>query len=105
MFTVNIDEETINLLIKSEINKRLDQLQEKQTFWDTDDLKKHCRMSWNTIQDTFFHHPDFPKVKVGGKWLYPAKETQAFLLCWLKAKMTSIETTSSQQRKTNKAKS
>lgn len=83
MFQVSIEEEYIEKLLKKEIQKRLNRLDKQQTFWNTDDLKKHTRMSWNTIQDTFFHDPDFPKAKVGGKWLYPAKEAEQFLLEWL----------------------
>ena len=83
MLTVNLDESAVNEMLKVEIKKHLEKLEHQQTFWDSDDLKKHCRMSWNTIQDTFFHEPDFPKAKIGGRWLYPAKEAEQFLLSWL----------------------
>lgn len=86
MISVNLDEVKVTEIMKSEIQKHLAELERQQTFWDSDDLKKHVRMSWNTIQDTFFHDPGFPKVKIGGKWLYPAKETEQFLLDWLKRK-------------------
>lgn len=87
MLTVQVDENLINELLQMEIQKRLDKLERQQTFWDTDDLKKHTRMSWNTIQDNFFHDPDFPKAKIGGKWIYPAKEAEQFLLNWLQKRM------------------
>ncbi len=87
MLTVQIDEQQVDELLQAEIQKRLDKLERQQTFWNTDDLKRHTRLSWNTIQDTFFHHPDFPKAKVGGKWLYPAKEAEQFLLNWLTKRM------------------
>lgn len=83
MFQVHIDENVIEDLLRDEIQKRLDKLDRQQTFWDTADLKRHVSMSWSTIQDTFFHDPDFPKAKVGGKWYFPAKEAEEFLLTWL----------------------
>lgn len=86
MITVNVDEQLLQSLVQDELKKRLDELEQQQTFWDSEDLKKHARMSWNTIQDTFFHEEGFPKAKIGGKWLYPAKETEAFLLKWLEAR-------------------
>lgn len=56
---------------------------EPTVFWDSKELKRQTCLSWNTIQDKFFFDPAFPKRKVGGKWLYPAKETAAFLEKWL----------------------
>lgn len=84
MFQVHIDENVIEDLLRDEIQKRLDKLDLQQTFWDTADLKRQVSMSWSTIQDTFFHDPDFPKAKVGGKWYFPAKEAEEFLLVWIR---------------------
>lgn len=84
MINIEVDQEWLEELVRNEVRLILAETEEKQTFWDSDDLKKHVRMSWNTIQETFFHEPGFPKAKVGGKWLYPAKETEQFLLEWLK---------------------
>jgi len=47
---------------------------------------RRTNLSWNTIQDNFFHDKGFPKMKIGGKWLYPAKEAEEFLLVWLENK-------------------
>ncbi|MFV8516235.1 hypothetical protein [Bacillus sp. SBS7] len=40
-------------------------------------------MSWDTIQKELFLNQRFQKLKVDGKWYFPAKETKAFLLNWL----------------------
>ena len=82
-----MDEEAIKQLYVEAIEKKLKDIDKELIFWDTKELKRRTSLSWNTIQDNFFHHKDFPKVKLGGKWLFPAKETEAFLLKWLKGKM------------------
>lgn len=67
--------------------EKLDQiLREADTefvFWDTNELVKRTCMSFDTIQKTFFYHPQFPKFKIGGKWYYPSRKTRDFLEAWL----------------------
>lgn len=85
MIQIQIDEKQLEKLYMAEIQKRLDQLDEVITFWDTKELKRQTNMSWNTMQEKFFHHPDFPKFNIGNKWYFPAAECRAFLLEWAKA--------------------
>lgn len=54
----------------------------KQVLWDSNDLKAYTRMSWNTIQESFFHDPNFPKFKVGNKWFFSAKKAEMFIDNW-----------------------
>lgn len=89
MIQVHVDEQAVEQLYLQAINNRLDEIDKKLVFWDSSDLKRCTRMSWNTIQDNFFHEPDFPKVKVGGKWYFPAKETEEFLNKWLKERRSN----------------
>lgn len=56
----------------------------RHTFWDMKELCHQTNMSENFIKDQFFYDEEFPKRRVGRKWLMPAKETEAFLLAWLK---------------------
>jgi len=65
------------------IEEKLKEVELDLVFWDSAELKRRTCTSWNTIQDTFFHDPRFKKVKIGGKWYFPAKDTQQFLLEWL----------------------
>lgn len=83
MISVNVDEAQLNTIIKSEMQKKMAELEHAYTFWDTKELRRRTCMSWGTIQDTFFHDKDFPKAKVGGKWYFPAKATNEFLIGWL----------------------
>ncbi len=80
---IKIDEEEVRKLYLEEMEKHFKKINAELTFWDSMELKRRTCMSWNTISSTFFYDPRFPKYKVGGKWYFPAKETQKFLLTWL----------------------
>ena len=83
MLEVKVDEQVIHQLVKEEIQQKLKEVDAELVFWDKKELVRRTCMSWNFIQERFFFHPDFPKYKVGGKWLFPAEKTKRFLLEWL----------------------
>ncbi|MFD2613570.1 group-specific protein [Paenibacillus gansuensis] len=83
MIAVKIDEEAILRECKQRITELLKQVDADLVFWDRNELQKRTCMSWNYIQDNFFFDPRFKKKKVGGKWLFPAKEGRQFLELWL----------------------
>lgn len=82
MIKIQLDEQQLKEIYLEEIDKRLKEIDEEISFWDTKELKRQTNMSWNTIQDNFFHDPDFPKFKLGQKWYFPAYECKAFLRNW-----------------------
>jgi hypothetical protein len=84
MIQVQIDEQEVRKLYLQKLEEKLKEIDRELVFWDTAELKRRTCMSWNTIQKEFFFDARFPKFKVGGKWLFPAKECQEFLLTWLK---------------------
>lgn len=86
MIQIQVDQEAIEKMYMEAIKLKIQELDKGLVFWDTKELKRRTCLSWNTIQDNFFHHKDFPKVKIGGKWMYPAKETEEFLETWLDEK-------------------
>ena len=58
--------------------------EEKQTVHEsplltTKEVCKQLNMSWNSVQKHFFHLEEFPKKKIGNKWLYHRKELESFL--------------------------
>lgn len=83
MIEVNIDHEFVETICREEIKKRLDKAEFDMVMWDKNELIRRTCMSWSTIQRTFFVIPDFPKVKLGGKWYFDAKKTTEFLLEYL----------------------
>ncbi|MDC3414304.1 group-specific protein [Terrihalobacillus insolitus] len=83
MLQIQVDEEVIKELYQKAIDERLKELDQELVYWDTKELKRRTCMSWNTILNTFFWEDDFPKVKIGGKWYFPADEAKRFLNQWL----------------------
>lgn len=83
MLEVKVDEQVIHQLVKEEIQQKIKEVDSELVFWDRNELLRRTCMSWNFIQEQFFFHPDFPKYKVGTKWVFPAEKTKRFLLEWL----------------------
>lgn len=90
MIQIQVDETVVENMYREAINKKIQQINEELVFWDSKELKRRTCLSWNTIQEHFFHHKDFPKVKIGGKWLFPAKETEIFLKMWINERRESV---------------
>ncbi|MBS4203691.1 group-specific protein [Lederbergia citrea] len=83
MIKIQVDESEIRQMYQDAIESRLEKLDKEMVYWDSSELKKRTCMSWNTIQNTFFFDDDFPKIKVGGKWYFPAEKVKRFLEEWL----------------------
>lgn len=86
MIEVTLDENEIREMYEKRLEEHLNKLDNEVLFWDTKELEKQTSLCINTIKNEFFYNPDFPKHKVGNKWLFPAKETKQFLLNWIKNK-------------------
>ncbi len=84
MLEIKLDENKVEDLMLQEIKKKMQQIENRYAYWNMDELCKQTSMSINNIKEKFFYDPRFPKYKVGGKWLMPAKECEAFLLQWIK---------------------
>jgi phage pi2 protein 07 len=81
---VQLDEIQVEKLMQQELQKKLQQLESRYTYWSMEELCKQTSMSINNIKEKFFYDPRFPKYKVGGKWYMPAQECESFLLQWIK---------------------
>lgn len=84
MLTIQLNEEEIQQRFDEELKKRLDRIESQKTFWDMKTLCQQTCLSENTIKEKFFYDERFPKFKIGGKWMFPARETENFLLSWLR---------------------
>lgn len=84
MLNIQLDNKIIEQRFIEELRKRLDQIERRKTLWDMKELCKQTSMSENTIKEKFFYDKRFPKYKIGGKWYFPAVETECFLLMWIK---------------------
>ena len=86
---VQIDEGQIIEMAREEIREKLKSVENDFVFWDIKTLCEKTCMSRSFVLETFFFHPNFPRHKVGGKWLIPAKEASEFLIKWLKQQPSS----------------
>ncbi|WP_430476725.1 hypothetical protein [Bacillus cereus] len=84
MLDIKIDEQKIEELFLEELRKRLDNIEQRKTFWDMKELCRQTSMSGSSIREYFFYDERFPKFKIGGKWYFPALEAENFLLMWIK---------------------
>jgi hypothetical protein len=83
MLTVKVDENEVRKMCFQKIRELIKEVDAEFVFWDTAELKKRTCMCWNTIQESFFFDPRFPKHKVGSKWYFPARQTRLFLEQWI----------------------
>ena len=81
---LKVDDNQIEVMLQKELKERLNHLEHRYTFWDLEELSRQTHMSINFIKDKFFFDARFKKYRVGRKWLFPAKETEEFLLLWLR---------------------
>lgn len=84
IITVSIDKAEMERLVQKEIKAQIQEINADLIYWDIKELCRRTCMSRSFILEQFFYHPDFPKYKVGTKWLMPAKETEEYLSNWLK---------------------
>lgn len=84
MLKIQVDEAAIKEMYEEAIDKKLEELNEEFVFWDSKELMRRTCLSWNTMQEHFFHDPKFPKAKIGSKWYFPAKEAEEYLVNWFK---------------------
>ncbi|EJW14661.1 group-specific protein [Paenibacillus alvei] len=83
MISVSVDEVEVKRMCREKITAMIKEIDAEFVYWDTAELKRRTKMSWNLIQKTFFFDKRFPKRRVGRNWYYPARETRDFLETWL----------------------
>lgn len=83
MLDIQINQSEVRRVFLEKLEEKIKEVEVELVFWDTSELKRRTCMSWNTIQSLFFFDPRFEKHKLGGKWYFPAKKTEQFLLQWL----------------------
>ncbi|OLN21429.1 group-specific protein [Domibacillus antri] len=83
MLSVQIDEAVVEKQFREEVQKRMEQLDRSRLLWDMKELCRQTSMSESFIKEQFFYDKRFPKVKVGRKWVIPAKAAEEFIIQWL----------------------
>ncbi|KYG89034.1 hypothetical protein A0U40_13485 [[Bacillus] sp. KCTC 13219] len=65
------------------IRRELKDVENDFVFWDIKKLCEKTCMSRSFVYSTFFWLEDFPKKKIGGKWMMSPKKVAAYLETWL----------------------
>lgn len=79
---IQFEEKFVEEIIRQEMRKKLEGTLLTTMFWDMKELCRQVNLSETTIKETFFYDPDFPKFRVGKKWLINAKLAEEFLMNW-----------------------
>lgn len=89
LINLEIDNSAIEELAKEEIKKKIHETPNK-IFYDMKDLEHITSFSKGHIMNTFFYDPRFEAIrkKVGAKHVFPVRETNEFLLDWIKEQPT-----------------
>ncbi|MFJ7831766.1 hypothetical protein ACIQXU_16265 [Peribacillus sp. NPDC097284] len=83
MLSIQLNEQMIEQRFIDELQKHLEQIEQRRILWDMKELCRQTCMSENNIKEKFFYDERFPKRKIGGKWYFPAIATERFLLSWI----------------------
>jgi excisionase family DNA binding protein len=82
VLNIIVDENELMKLYREEIRKRLDKIEDQTLFIDVKELCKMLSLSRPTVEKLFLYNPDFPKIRVGKKWLFNRKEVEAYIKQW-----------------------
>ncbi|WP_345912065.1 DNA-binding protein [Bacillus altitudinis] len=79
---LDINEESLKELYLMEVQKCLKKLEMDTMLMDSKQLCKELNFSWPTIEKLFLSDPNFPKIRVGKKWIFNRKEVQEYINDW-----------------------
>ncbi len=82
MIEIKLDKEELKAMYLAEVQKRLDQIEFESILMDSKQLCKMLSLSWPTIEKLFLRDPNFPKLRVGTKWLFNRHEVQQYIDQW-----------------------
>ncbi|MBT2729200.1 DNA-binding protein [Bacillus sp. ISL-75] len=82
MIQFSLNEEGLKELYLSEVQKHLENMEMDTMLMDSKQLCKKLNLSWPTIEKLFLYDPNFPKMRVGKKWLFNRKEVQKYIDYW-----------------------
>ncbi|MGB2871792.1 helix-turn-helix domain-containing protein [Psychrobacillus psychrotolerans] len=79
MIQLNIDEEAFKEMYSQKIDEYLGTIERESMFMSFNDLVKYLNMSNVSIREFLLWRNDFPKIRLGSKWLFPRKEVANFM--------------------------
>ncbi|PGA16253.1 DNA-binding protein [Priestia aryabhattai] len=86
MIEFSLNEEGLRELYRKEVQKHLKKIEMETMLMDSKQLCKMLNLSWPTIEKLFLNDSNFPKIRIGKKWIFNRREVQIYIDRW------SIET-------------
>jgi len=79
MINIQVDQEKIKELYLQKIDERLRELESEVFFMNSKQLAAYLNMSWNSIVTHILSDEEFPKIRLGSKWLFHKKEVSNYM--------------------------
>lgn len=81
---MQIDEEKLKAIFNQKVDEYLKRIEHESFFMTFSELEKYLKMSNVSIREFLLWREDFPKIKLGSKWLFPRKEIGPYMEEYLK---------------------
>jgi len=79
LITIEVDQEKLEKLYLQKIDEHLQKLESEVFFMNSKQLCTYLNMSWNTIVTHLLYDEEFPKIRLGNKWLFHKKEVGKYM--------------------------
>ncbi|WP_158232853.1 hypothetical protein [Sporosarcina sp. P2] len=76
---MKVDQEKLKGLYLQKIDEHLKELESVVFFVNSKQLATYLNMSWNTIVTHILYDEEFPKIRLGSKWLFYKKEVGKYM--------------------------
>ncbi|WP_188006850.1 Helix-turn-helix domain-containing protein [Sporosarcina sp. ANT_H38] len=79
MISLQLNEGLLEQIYKEKVDEYLKSVEKDSMFMTFNDLVKYLNMSNVSIREFLLWRDDFPKIRLGSKWLFPSKEVAVFM--------------------------
>lgn len=79
MINFQLDEKVLEEIYNQKVDEYLKSVERESMFMTFNDLVKYLNMSNVSIREFLLWRNDFPKIRLGTKWLFPRKEITNFM--------------------------
>lgn len=90
MIDIKVNEEELKSIYLAEVRKRLDEIELQTMLMNSKQLCKMLSLSWPTVERIFLSDPNFPKIRIGAKWVFNRREVQEYVDRWSKIRNKKI---------------
>lgn len=78
----SLNEEELKELYLREVEKHLEKMEMETMLMSSKQLCHTLNLSWPTIEKLFLNDPNFPRIRIGKKWIFNRREVQEYINHW-----------------------